>query len=343
MPSCRESGSVKNLHYYDKHLGDLKQRLKSGVDLKRVRELHTVRPWRHMVVVARLLLWVGLCGAALWQSRWPWLWLPAALFQGFNLLGFVILLHEQVHDVVVGARHPRLNRFLGLFYALPVAISATQFRIWHLDHHNELGSAQDDPKRAYLSPKVNARWYKFLYCTPWLFLKYARASATEARSYEAGDQRLITRERLANIGLHLTLAVTLGLLGGSGVLLRVWVIPLFFCFPTAFILNRLGQHYNVDPEDPARWSTLVNGNPVWHSLFLWSNFHIEHHYFPRVPFYNLHALNRELQPFFAANGIQNHSYTTILWNWFVLNKRPHTNWDEDKNVVQDGVQQVKHS
>ena len=45
---------MKNLHYYDKHLGDLKQRLKSAVDLKTVRELHTVRPVRHMLVVVPL-------------------------------------------------------------------------------------------------------------------------------------------------------------------------------------------------------------------------------------------------------------------------------------------------
>jgi len=320
---------VKNLHYYDKHLGDLKQRLKSAVDLKTVRELHTVRPVRHMLVVVRLLFWVGMCSVALAQTRWPLLWAPAAIFQGFNLLAFVILLHEQVHDVAIGVSHPRLNRFLGLFYALPVAISATQFRIWHLDHHNELGSDHDDPKRAYLSPKVNSRWYKLLYCTPWLFLKYARAATTEAKSYAPAAQRTIGRERLGNIALHLALAVFLGTTFGGGVLLRVWVVPLFFCFPVAFILNRLGQHYDIDPRDPAKWSTLVNGNPVWHFLMLWSNFHIEHHYFPRVPFYNLRALNRELQPFFRRNGIQNHTYSRILWNWYVLNRKAHTRWDAD--------------
>ncbi|MCZ6833823.1 MAG: fatty acid desaturase [Acidobacteria bacterium] len=317
---------MKDLHYYNKHVGDLKQRLKASVDLARVRELHQVRPFRHMLVVARLVFWLILCGVALWQTRWPWLWAPAAVFQGFNLLGFIILLHEQVHEIAVGPAQSRVNRLLGLFYALPVSMSATQFRIWHLDHHNELGSFQDDPKRAHLSPKINARWYKLLYCTPWLFLKYARSAAMEAKCYKPAEQRTIAVERTINIMLHLAFVLFLWLTAGGGVVLRVWVIPLMFCFPVAFILNRLGQHYDIDPSDPAKWSTLVEGNPVWHFILLWSNFHIEHHYFPRVPFYNLRALNRELRPFFRRNGIQNHTYSRILWGWFVLNRKAHTEW-----------------
>ena len=42
---------------------------------------------------------------------------------------------------------------LGLLYAMPSGISASQFTRWHLDHHAELGSDEDDPKRHHLSPK----------------------------------------------------------------------------------------------------------------------------------------------------------------------------------------------
>ena len=200
-----------------------------------------------------------------------------------------------------------------------------------------LGSEADDPKRAYLTPKINKRWYKLLYCTPVLFAIYARAAAREAKGYAAEDRRTIFRERLLNVALHLALVATLAGLGGGWVVFRVYVVPLFFTFPFAFILNRLGQHYFIDPEDPANWSTLVNGNPLWHFLFLWSNFHIEHHYYPRVPFYNLKALNRSLRPFFEKNGIENRTYTKILWGWFVLNRRPHSDWDHVDDAASPGV------
>ena len=65
-------------------------------------------------------------------------------------------------------------------------ISASQFTRWHLDHHDNLGSWEDDPKRHWLSPKRNARWFKLLYCTPALIPIYFRAAASEARSYPRG-------------------------------------------------------------------------------------------------------------------------------------------------------------
>ena len=65
---------MKNHNYYYRHQGDLKQRLKAAVDLGLLRDLHRVRAWRHLVVVGRLVFFTVLCGWALWQSSWPWLW-----------------------------------------------------------------------------------------------------------------------------------------------------------------------------------------------------------------------------------------------------------------------------
>jgi fatty acid desaturase len=317
---------VKNRYYY-KHIGDLKRRLGEAVPREELRELHRVSAVRHFLTVGRLATMVLLCGWALWQREHRWLWAPAALVQGCNILGFIILLHEQVHKVIFARSRPRLERLLGLLYGLPSSISATQFGIWHLDHHNELGHAEDDPKRAHLSPRQNSRLLKLLYMTPALFFIYMRGAAREVATYPADKQRMIRRERLLNLTFHLSLAWTLYHFGGGWVLFRVWALPLFFCFPPAFVLNRLGQHYDIDPADPAKWTTLVNGNPVWHFLFLWSNFHIEHHYYQRVPFYRLRRLNRLLQPFYRRTGLRNHTYAGMLYGWVVLNKEAHTDWE----------------
>ena len=50
----------------------------------------------------------------------------------------------------------------------------------------------------------------------------------------------------------------------------------------------------IDPSDPAKWSTLMRASWFWDHAFLFSNYHLEHHYFPRVPFYNLPRLHRLL-------------------------------------------------
>ncbi len=113
------------------------------------------------------------------------------------------LLHEVVHTSVFTRGTPGWKRALGLLYAITSGISASQFTRWHLDHHDNLGSYEDDPKRHWLSPKRNARWFKLLYCTPALMPIYFRAAAQEARSYPEALRRTITRERLATVGVQL--------------------------------------------------------------------------------------------------------------------------------------------
>jgi len=74
------------------------------------------------------------------------------------------------------------------------------------------------------------------------------------------------------------------------------------------------------------WGTLVKTNPVWDFLFVWSSYHMEHHYFPGVPCYNLAALHRELRPVFERHPMRRRTYTGLLYDWFVRNRTPHLNW-----------------
>jgi fatty acid desaturase len=220
-----------------------------------------------------------------------------------------------------------LNRILGLFYAFPSGISATQFTKWHLDHHAGLGSPTEDPKRHHLSPKVNKRWVKLLYYTPALPFIYFRAAREEASSYSPELQQRIKTERLLTILFQFSLMGLCYFLGGAGVLLRVYVVPVFFVFPIAFSLNRLGQHYNIRPEDPAQWSTLVKSSRFWNIAFLYSNFHLEHHYFPGVPFYNLARVHKLLKSFYAQRGMKAYGYAELFYRYIILNKEPHTDWE----------------
>ena len=113
----------------------------------------------------------------------PVVWIPLVFVQGFTVFNFTVLLHEVVHHTVFERGRAGAERLLEWLYAVPSGISATQFTRWHLDHHAELGSDEDDPKRHHLSPKVNARWFKMLYATPALFPIYFRAARKESATY----------------------------------------------------------------------------------------------------------------------------------------------------------------
>jgi fatty acid desaturase len=305
---------------------ELRRELGQCLPQKELRHLHQKSATRHFLIVVRQFLLLFGCGIVTWRFSQPWIWIPAAILEGFTLFNFTVLLHEHVHEAIFSRRRPRAMSWLGVLYALPSGISASQFTRWHLDHHDNLGSDTEDPKRAHLSPKRNTRWTKLLYMTPALFSIYFRAARIETASYEPELRRRIAVERKLTIAFHLVAAAALGVLGGWGVLARVYLVPYLLVFPVAFTLNRLGQHYRIDPADPRHWSTRVDGNVIWHFLFLYSNFHLEHHYFPRVPFYHLAGLNRLLRPYFEEHGIASHGYAEILKDWIVHNRPPHQNW-----------------
>lgn len=300
------------------------------VGRERLKALQRKSGARHALLVA---LWVatGAAGVALAaQAAVPWLWPIGVLLTGLFAFNGTVLLHEVLHGVVFRTRRTSVERILGLAYALPCAISPSQFTRWHLDHHAELGDAEGDPKRHHLSPKRNSRLVKLAYWTPALFVIYFRAAARETATYEPALRARIGRERIAGVAFHLTLAAALIALGSVELWLRVHALPLLIAFPAWFALNRLGQHYAIDPEDPACWGTLMKPSPwLWNRLFLFSNFHIEHHYFPGVPAYNLPRLHRALQPFFERHGMTPRTYRSLVWDWLVRNRPPHAKWAEE--------------
>ncbi len=318
---------------YWKRIAEWKGELRDAIPHALLKALHEKRPHRHLLYAGRQFAIIGACSVLLWHVTNPLVWIPLAVLQGFTFFNMTTLLHEVVHHAVFRTTRPRAERVLGLVYAITSGISASQFTKWHLDHHDNLGSDEDDPKRHWLSPKRNARWYKLLYCTPVLMPIYFRAAAREAASYPDALRNTIRRERLVTILVQLATACALWAAGGPGAMLRVWFVPYFLVFPVAFTLNRLGQHYAIDPTHPLKWSTLMKPSHFWDFLFLYSNYHLEHHYFPRVPFYNLRKLHFALRPLYDRHGMKARTYREILWKWFVLNRPPHTDWDKTPHPV----------
>lgn len=316
--------------YYADHTREMRSALADEISRDDLRELHEKRPVIHFLVFLGLLaaLAAGVTGAALIE---PWYgWVPFSILAGFAIFNFTVMLHEVVHRSVFPRTSTLSSRLLGLLYAIPSGLSPSQFTRWHLDHHAELGSAEEDPKRHHLSPKVNARWLKLLYFTPALFVIYFAAARKEIRTYDEELRKRIAFERNGAILVHLAVAAALVVLTGWWIAFKVYFVPYLLVFPIAFALNRVGQHYDVDPSDPAKWATLIRASKFWDVVFLWSNYHLEHHYFPGVPLYNLPRLHTLLQPWYRKRGIVARSYGSLVWDYLVLNKAPHTDWEASR-------------
>ena len=318
--------SLMSQAFYFEHAGGLNRELKASIPADTLRALHKKRPVTHFLIAVRQVgLLIGL-PLFIYTVQPFWLWLPASVLLGFVVFSFSILLHEAVHRSIFHRDRWGLSTPLGLVYGAISGLSYSQYKRWHLDHHDNLGSEDLDPKRAHLTPKIHAVWYKLLYCSPALFFIYFRAVAETLRDYPDPLRRRIRRERIAGMAFHLAV------LGGfwtldPGFALKGFVIPVLFVFPIAFTLNRLGQHYVIDPEDVAQWSTLMRSNGFWNFLYLFSTYHLEHHYFPGVPFYNLKRLQEALKPFCAGRNMPLITYGKLIFLWFFKNHEPHTKLD----------------
>jgi fatty acid desaturase len=319
-------------HHYSQQAAALRTELSRTLSREQLLALHKKDGSRHLLIAARQFALLAVTTWALIRWRHPVVWLPLAVVQGFTVFNFTVLLHEVVHHTVFDRRRPRAERLLAWLYAVPSGISSSQFTRWHLDHHAELGSTEDDPKRRHLSPKINARWFKLLYASPVLFPIYFRAARAESATYPVPLQRQIRFERKVSVLVHLAVLALIWTFAGPPAAVRAYIVPVFFVFPLAFTLNRLGQHYDIDPSDPAKWGTLMRGHWFWDFAFLNSNYHLEHHYFAGVPLYRLPALQRALVPFYERRGMRWQTYSGLLYGWLVQNRAPHTNWRGDLPV-----------
>jgi fatty acid desaturase len=327
--------------YYADNTVEVRAALGREVPVDELRKLHEKRPLLHLLVTGGLVSVLALSIAAIVLIDLPFVWIPFGIVAGFAIFNFTVLLHEVVHRTVVSNDRGAIGKILGILYAVPSGISSAQFTKWHLDHHSNLGSDELDPKRHHLSPKVNERWLKLLYFTPALFFIYFRAAKREAATYPADLQKQIRIERNLTIGFHLTLLALVVAFAGWTIAWKAYLFPYFFVFPIAFATNRVGQHYDIDPADPAHWSTLVRGSRIWDVVFLCSNYHLEHHYFPGVPLYNLPKLQRLLLPFYEKRGFTAKTYPQLLWSYLVENRKPHTDWSGARTA--DGTAAVSSS
>ena len=107
--------------------------------------------------------------------------------------------------------------------------------------------------------------------TPALIPIYFRGAKRETATYPEELQKQIRFERTVTVVGQLAILASIVVFAGWWIAFKVYLVPILFVFPVAFTLNRLGQHYNINPDDPAQWSSLMKPSRFWDTAFLWSN------------------------------------------------------------------------
>ncbi len=276
-----------------------------------LRDLHrqaVAAAQRYMGAVAwpTVILVVGVLSvfvANVWwfiQGLTP-LWLAFAVYAVTTYMAYTPV-HEAAHGNING-RHEGLkwlNDGCGYLCATLVLVPYSTHRIEHLAHHRYTNQPGKDPDYIVkdMGDSVTSlirTGFKFLWVQmTFLFREHWQDLSVRARSIFVAEIAVAIAWRVALIAM---LPLFSGLLL---VLIAYFVGALFLAYWFAY-----RPHYPYkDTERYRNTNSLIM--PVWMKPLEWfwlgQNLHSIHHAFPRVPFYNYHALFAEIEPALRAHG-----------------------------------------
>jgi fatty acid desaturase len=219
--------------------------------------------------------------------------------------------HETIHG------HPTASRRLNAMLAsLPLSLWLPygSYRATHLQHHRyggrHLTDVSRDPESFYVRSGLFSQagpLHRALHsanCTlagrlilgPAIAI--AKFWASEARLAWSGDRlRIVIWTRHA-------LAVSMVLLWTVGVCrIPLLVYALLIVYPSVSLgqLRSFVEH-RADAEHHRR-TVAVEGNPLWALIFLNNNLHIAHHAHPKLPWYELPRVWREMRGSAIGSGL----------------------------------------
>jgi fatty acid desaturase len=214
-----------------------------------------------------------------------------ALVMGNQLYLLFILHHDCVHYTAFKSR--RLNVWLGRIYALFLVKTFTATLETHKRHHAFLGEPGKDPDEHFFAGGIRWVWIRYWQNFSW----HTYLSLTK---YGPRVRRVVVLEQLANCGFWAAVHLVLYQFGMLREALFIFWIPAAVIILVIGPVTRAYEHLplaHYAPEDARRFDIASNTVTVTNRLLglFWANitYHVEHHSYPRVPFYRLprvHAL-----------------------------------------------------
>ena len=270
-----------------------------------VRQLSVLRPCLTLSAVVGdwilIVATIWLCEAAFH----PVLFVLACAFIGARQHGLEIMMHEAVHYRF----HPNraVNDWLSdITSAWPTAITTNFYRrARHFDHHRNIGYI-DDPHIAQ-SYRDSEEWEfptRGRDLVSILFRDMVRGPISVWNGLVQSSKHFSSRGQLVMRGLFYAIALSLIVwceLGKEFV--AYWLIPLCVWTPVLHRFRLIAEHFGI--ADTCERRGVLTRSTVARSVVLrWFdkaflvphnlNYHVEHHYYPSVPFYNLPRLHKQL-------------------------------------------------
>ncbi len=244
-------------------------------------------------------------------SPWfiPITWLVVASRQQ----ALLVLMHEQVH-FRLGRSRFWTELFSDAFLAWPILVSTQLYRKTHYLHHEELND-EKDPDRAFMLS--HSEWHipKSQRAFQWLLFKditllhwkenlvkgpFVTLWSPLARLHKSKDSPqggLSTAYKIAVISFYIVVISVIFRLGFVQNLLLYWMLPMITLLPAFTRMRAMPEHLGLGKLAAPEAARTITG-AAWLERFFIAphgiNFHREHHLNPRIPFYSLEQVHKQL-------------------------------------------------
>ena len=230
--------------------------------------------------------------------------IPFYLSAGASLHGICLFTHEGVHRTL--HKNIWVNNIIGSICGYLVLQTMAGYRVLHLKHHKYLNT-KGDP--GLLTTYVSNKYV--IVAMEWGYFLFGYVAFLTVIPYQGFKQGSIKDRFL--IGLDIFFIFFLFWLSINNLpfvwLIHGWLIPMIFVH---FMMNIRGmsQHLMLeDYHDPFKGARTIKAHPIVDFFLCNENYHIEHHLYPSVPWYNL----KKVHELIADKFIENNS--TIIFSF----------------------------
>ena len=280
--------------------------------LKKLSEIRLLPNWKIFLFYA---VWI-LCCVIAWHT--PNIWIKIICFgiAGYFQMGIVTFMHECTHNTLFKKKWQ--NFYAGIFMMIPFVISFISFKDDHLRHHR-YNRTEKDPDAAFMGNRnVGDFLVYYGYIFFGIFLSVIQFTFIYPFQYFRGKKLFIhIGENILHFACYYFIYQWAVLHGVENKLFEVFWGPLI-SFSLLNSIRFVTEHHGT-PWDKGQLagSRTITSNPV-HS-FCWNNinWHIGHHVYPTVPWYNLQLLHKEILPDIEEQGAEVRKSTfAVFWEAF---------------------------
>lgn len=278
--------------------------LASSLNLEILKPLFKLNPLKHGAAIA--YNWAIILTTAYISAIYLniFTYLLAIIVIGARMHALAILMHDASHYRFMKNRYWN-DLITDITTMYPLFLTIEKYRINHLAHHKHLNTEEDPdwvsklPKKEFQFPKTKQEFILGILSYFLLIqgIKDAVWFVTRFNVFGANKNPTKKSSQLSQLLFYGLLITVLSVFSLWTFFLLFWIIPYFTTFLMFQYIRSVSEHFgDLEYDHLLSSSRTVKTNAIERFLIAPHNvgYHIEHHLYPGVPYYNLPKLHQLL-------------------------------------------------